>query len=305
MPKVVNIPRKVLQEFYWNRKLGTYQVAAILDCSQALIMKKMKQFNMARRTVQESHALTKPKYRRHNFSGGLTEKAYLIGFRLGDLYVSKTHPNSPTIRISTNTTKKAQLNLVWKLFSRYGHVRQVGPDSRGATSIRCHVNTSFDFLVKKNDNIEPWIMLRRNCYFAFLAGYIDAEGTFCIAGDTGILSIKSQDKNILRLLQAKLLEFGILSKPPAVLRVAGVDRRGVKTNKAIWGFTVYRKGSLLRLTKFLKPYLKHTDKRVGMHRVEMNVLRRNRLYGDREDRRWYRTYPMYSYALKLNHGRAL
>src|SRR3989338_10966007 len=102
--------------------MSAYEIARMFCCSQGLIMKRLREYSINTRTIQEAKSLTKPRYKRTNFRGNFEQKAYLIGFRLGDLYVSKTHPNSPTIRIGTNTTKEEQLQLIEKLFSHYGHV---------------------------------------------------------------------------------------------------------------------------------------------------------------------------------------
>ena len=198
MPKMIQIPRKTLLELYIKQKLSSYQIAKKLNCSQALIMKKFKIYKINTRTIQQGKALTKPIYERKNFTGTNEEKAYLIGFRLGDLYVHKTHPNSPTIRVSSNSTKSEQIDLIRKLFNPYGHVKAIGPDKKGATNIRCYLNSTFKFLVTKYLKIPPWILKSKKYSVAFLAGYIDAEGTFAISNrNQPLFSIKSQDKGVM------------------------------------------------------------------------------------------------------------
>lgn len=254
-------------------------------------MKKLKGYGIPTRNVQEAHALTKPVYPRKNFSNDSIEKAYLIGFRLGDLYVSKTHPNSPTIRISTNSTIQAQLELVKKMFSPYGHVHISNADSRGAKNVRCFVNSSFGFLLSKRDAVEKWILEGKDTFFAFVAGYADAEGTFCICGGDGVFSIKTQDKNIVHTIWKYLNYHGILCKRPILGRKAGViDNRGVKNNRDVWQLTVYRKDSLLALIREAKPFLKHSEKVKEMNLVKKNVEERNIKFGNKKDNRWYKTY---------------
>jgi intein-encoded DNA endonuclease-like protein len=130
MPKLLEISKETLVDLYSKKLLSSYQIAKKLNCSQGVIMKKLKENNIYTRTIQQGKALTKPKYKRVDFSGNLEEKAYLIGFRLGDLNISKTHPDSPTIRMTTNTTKVEQISLVRNLFSPYGHVKEIGPDKK-------------------------------------------------------------------------------------------------------------------------------------------------------------------------------
>lgn len=254
-------------------------------------MNRLREYGIPTRSIQEAKALVKPLYPRKNFSNNPLEKAYLTGFRLGDLYVSKTHPNSPTIRISTNTTKIAQLNLIKALFIPYGHVNISPRDKRGARYIRCFVNNSFSFLLPKNDRIDKWILKNKCTFFAFTAGYADAEGTFCMCGGDGIFSVKSQDKGIIHTLWKCFNRYGILCKPPFLGRKNGtVDKRGVKNNKDVWQLTVYRKDSLLSLIEELKSFLKHSQKIKEMTLVKENIEKRNKKFGNRKDNRWYKTY---------------
>ncbi|MBI2068683.1 MAG: hypothetical protein HYT67_01075 [Candidatus Yanofskybacteria bacterium] len=291
MPKVVRISRPDLKKLYLKEFRGSYEIAKILNCSPSLIRKRLEEFGIKSRTVQEAKALTRPRYPRTDFSGDLIEKAYLIGFRLGDLYAVKTHPNSPTIRVGTNSTKEDQLLLVEGLFSKYGHVKRNGRDKNGAIHVRAFVNNSFNFLVPKEDKIDSWILKNKDYFIAFLAGYADAEGTFCICGGDGVFSIKSQDKNTLFSIWKTLNRLGILCKKPSLFRVAGfIDYRGIKNNKDAYIFTIYRKDSLLKLIDLLKPYLKHGKRIKDMLLVEQNINNRNIKYNFKKDNRWLKTY---------------
>lgn len=289
MPKILKTDKSELNKLYSVKKLGSYEIARLLHCSQSLIMKRLREYGIKTRGIQEAKALTKPRFIRNDFSGDMTEKAYLIGFRLGDLHVLKTHPNSPTIQVRTNSTKEEQLLLFEKLFSQYGYVKRSPKDTSGATSIRTYLNDSFDFLLKKEDGIEDWI--RDRYIVPFLAGYADAEGTFCICGGDGVFSIKSQDKSILFTLCEELNRTGVLCKSPTLFRAAGsVDYRGVKCNKNAYIFTIYRKDSLLKLVELIRPFLKHGKRVKDMLLVKQNIDDRNKKYNFKEDRRWHKTY---------------
>lgn len=285
------LDKKTLENLYITKRLDSYAIAKILKCSPSHIRDNLREFSIKTRSVQEAKSLMKPRYKRTNFNGSANEKSYLIGFRLGDLHISKTHPNSPTIRASCNTTKKDQLDLISKLFSGYGYVSKYPRDKNGAIAIRCFINNSFDFLLKKEDKIDEWILRNKSCFMSFLAGYADAEATFCICGGDGVFSLKTQDKNILWQIYERLNRLGILCKAPGMFRPAGyVDKRGIKNNKDAWILTIYRKDSLLKLIKFLDPELKHKKRRLDMEKVKKNIIRRNILYNNMPDRRWLQTY---------------
>ena len=291
MPIRLLIPQKTLENLYLSRKMSSFQIAVHLGCGQSTVMKYLRAHSIPLRSIQEAKALTPPKYPRRDFSGDKKEMAYMIGFRIGDLHISKSHPNSPTIRVSCNTTKIEQLRLVRKLFSPYGHVVEYPKDKNGAISIRCFVNNSFDFLLNKEDLVASWISENKKLLISFIAGYIDAEGCFSITGRDGIFCIRTQDKGILHVVYSGFINMGILCKPPALSRKAGtVDYKGIRSNKDVWLLTVYRKASLLKLATLLRPLLKHHNRRNDMFKVERSVRRRNELYGNMKDRRWLITY---------------
>ncbi len=267
-------------KLYVKDKRSSFQIAAQLGCSQSSVMNYLRAHHISRRSIQEGKALTKPLYPRKDFSRDKSEMAYLIGFRLGDLHISKTHPNSPTIRISCNSTKTEQLRLIRKLFSTYGHVAEYPKDKSGAISIRAFVNNSFSFMLEKQDTVPVWISENRKYILSFMAGYIDAEGCFSIAGRNGVFCIRTQDKGILEWVYLEFQGLNVICKPPLLSRIAGsVDYRGIRSNKDVWLLTVNRKESLLRLIKILRPLLRHSKRLADTFRVERNVVKRNKLYG--------------------------
>lgn len=288
----IKTSKTTLRKLYQNQKMSAREIAEKLRCGQTTIINRLKQYDIPIRTTQEVHTLAAQiSYRRIDFNGSLEEKAYLIGFRLGDLYVSRTNQYSSIIRVNTNSTKLEQIQLVEQLFSPYGYIWKGKPDQYKAVTIRCFLNQSFIFLLNKKDLIEPWILKNKNYFAAFLAGYADAEGTFCLCGGNAVFSIKSQDKNILRQIRNKLVELGILLRPPQMTRKAGTkDIRGVKNNKNVWAIFIYRKDALLRLTDLISPYLKHIKRRKNMGVVIKNILWREQKYNRHQRSKWDKLY---------------
>jgi hypothetical protein len=258
VPKIIQISKEALLNLYTKEFLSSYQIAKKLGCSQALVMKKLKIYDIHTRTIQQGKALTKPIYERKDFSGTSEEKAYLIGFRLGDLYVGKTHPDSPTIRVSSNSTKSVQIDLIRELFSPYGHVKEIGPDKKGATNIRAYLNNTFNFLVPKYPNIPTWILKSKKYSASFFAGYVDAEGTFAISNrNQPLFSIKSQDKGILSDIHKYILpKIGVKTRLQFV-RAKDSVMLGIKSNKDVFGIFVYNRKDLLSILTALLPHLKH------------------------------------------------
>lgn len=274
----IDISKEQLKDLYLKQKLSSPKIAKKFKCSASYIRKKLREFNIPIRSYSESHLLcNQPKYERRDFSGNLQEKAYLIGFRVGDLYVERT--SSRSLLVSTNSTRKEQISLFKKIFSRYGHITTGKPDKNGAVSVRTYLNNSFSFLLEGKQSIDEWIVNNNEVFAEYLAGYIDAEGTFCICGGSGVFSIKSQDEEIIRKIYSKLINLEILLRPPQVSREEGaVDKRGVASNKDVYYIAVHRKKSLLKLIDLIGSLLKHAKRKKDMRIVRNNILKRNKKY---------------------------
>ncbi len=291
--KVV-VPKKELREFYLKEKLSSPKISKKFGCSPGLIRNRLREYKIPIRSIQEALPLSNiPKYPRYNFSGDLEEKAYLIGFRLGDLHAYQVR--SRTINVSMSSSKKAQLKLFRNLFLKYGHIWQGWtkvPDGGWEITMNCYLDNTSKLIIEKKDLIEHWILKNKKYFAAFLAGYSDAEGSFCIYNKRdGVFNIRSQDKNILHQIRTKLITLGILLRPPKIARKKGTrDIRDTISNEDIWGLWVYRKDALLKLIDLLHPYSKHADKRRNMEIVKNNVLERNEMYNNQQDRRYYKLY---------------
>lgn len=183
----INIPKELLKQLYCEQKLSSKVIARQLSCNATTICNYLRRYDLSIRDPKEAHRLQvftkfpgRILYLKQDFNGGSPLKAYLVGFRLGDLYVTKVSQGlyCKTIQINCRTTPPVQLELFRKLFSGYGHIYECKPDKHGALSLVCYVNRSFDFLLPKQDSVETWIQADPECSAAFAAGYIDAEGSF-------------------------------------------------------------------------------------------------------------------------------
>lgn len=288
----INIPKTNLKNFYLKEKKSSIKIAEKFNCSAGFIRKKLKEYKIPIRPYKEALAISnKSPYPKNDFSGNLEEKAYLLGFSKGDLWVYSASELSSSVFIQTNSTKYEFIQLVECLFSPYGRVWKSNPAKNGAVCIRCALNRTFNFLLGEKDIIDAWILGNLKFFAAFLAGYIDAEGTLCLCKGNGVFSIRSQDKNILHQIYAKLLKLEIFLRPPQIVRRKGTkDIRGTISNRDIWAIFIHRKDAILKLIKLVNFYLKHPQKIEGTGIVKNNILERNRKYNNRQDRRWYKLY---------------
>jgi len=293
----INIPKKELKKLYLEKKLSSVDIAKKFKCNPGLIRSRLREYKLPARSHYEAHLLcNQPHYERRDFSGDLKEKAYLIGFRKGDLYATQARPR--TIVVSMSSSKFAQIRLFKNLFLKYGHIwegRRIWKSKFGTyyreVVVQCYLNNTFEFLVEKKDLIEPWILRNKNYFTAFLSGHTDAEGTFCLCGGDAVFSIRSQDKNILHQAREKLIKLGILLRPPQIVRKKGTkDVRGTISNENIWGIFMHRKNAILKLIGLVNPYLKHADKRKRMKILTNNILGRDKKYNRHQRSKWDKLY---------------
>jgi len=274
----IDIPKQELKKLYLNDKLSTIKIAQLYSCNDETVRNRLHKFSIPIRSKFEASRI----YPVYDFTGTIEEKSYLVGFRIGDLWVGLIREGSRTICVRCSSTKWEQMILIKNLFSSYGHTKINDRDKRDAFKIRCHLNMSFDFLLDKKDEIPNWIYRNNKCFIAFLAGYFDAEGYMGVRKDeTSALSIASYDKNILYQIYKKLNELEIRCLAPVLTREKGYNKDdfGIR-NGDRWMIGVYRKKSLLCLLGMMGVHLKHPKNIRTMRAVIKNINARNKKFGN-------------------------
>lgn len=247
---IIKIPisKEELYHLYHVEKWPLSKIAKKFSCCVSPIFKRMKEYGILSRTMSEATTI----YPKQNFSGDLTEKAYLIGFRLGDLNVYKDHFQ---VCVQSNTTKIEQVELLTQLFESYSKV-YVKHYKNGVFNQQVRLNGSFEFLLPKNDLIEEWILMNDQYFIAFLAGYTDAEGNIQRYKNRLRFRIRTYDKNLLYLAHIKLGEMGIHS-------IHRLESHAGKNNqnKDCWSLSVNKQEDIIKLAKLMLPFMKHAKRR--------------------------------------------
>ncbi|MEK7397022.1 MAG: LAGLIDADG family homing endonuclease [Candidatus Poribacteria bacterium] len=282
----LDIPKDRLRFLYTKEKKTSFQIAREYSCSNSTILNRLKEYQIKIRDISEAHI----KYPKQNFRGDLIEKAYLVGFRLGDLFVKKYEKNGKIISVECGSAILDQIVLIKNLFKKYGYVRITKRDAAKVIRIQCALNDSFSFLLEKKDMIRPWILRNNRCFFSFFAGYLDAEGDLGIhSNNCAYLRVGTYDRNILSQIQSKLSDKGInakltLDRPKgSKVNLSKYQlhlNKAYKTNQDFWRLAVYKKRDLLKLLDWLSPFLKHQRMKDGLIRVRKNIKYRNRKYGN-------------------------
>lgn len=270
----VNITKNQLEQLYLKQKLSTWRIEKKLNIPRSTIHRKLKEFSVPTRDISDSHII----YQKKNFSGNLLEKAYLIGFRIGDLGVRKQGPNSKTIVVATGSTIKEQIALVNRLFESYGHI-WIKEAKYHKINIYVILNQSFDFLLSKE--FPAWVETDKSLFFAFLAGFSDAEGTISIFDKRAYYSLGNYDGNLLKLIYCNLNRFGInCKKPTRDNRKGKLNSQGYPYRSNYWSLHVHKKQDLLRLLQELKHYIKHKNKLQSLNSAIVNIQNRNKIFGE-------------------------
>jgi predicted DNA-binding protein YlxM (UPF0122 family) len=267
--KLVKVSRRELKKLYLNDQLSCSEIANRLDCGEAAVFQKLRKFKIKTRSLSEA-GIT---YSKKEFLGDNKLKAYMIGFRLGDLNV-KTKTGE-TILVKSNTTKREQLDLIKDIYGKYGHFK--ASQGKSDYCIWCNLGKSFSFLLPKEDKIEDWILNEDIYFLSFLAGYTDAEGNFGVYSKQARFRIGSYDKNILRQIANKLNLFEINAK----FNLEGKAVVGQR-NKDFYRVSINDKNSLLKFINLIKADIRHHKRYKDMILCENNILERNKKYMRRE-----------------------
>lgn len=273
----VNFTKSQLKKWYEVDRLSTWEIQKRFGYSRGTINRKLKEFKIASRSISLSHI----RFKRVDFDGDILEKAYLIGFRIGDLNVTKKGNQSETIIVKCASTKPGQLQLFKTLFSKYGHVLQGRPTKERKINIQANLNLSFSFLLDKSSESYKWVFDQRKTFFAFLAGFSDAEGCFSISRNKAFFSLGNYDVDLLKKLRTYLIKFGIQTPKLYVSYRKGVlGSDGYISNGDYYSLVCHRKRYLLKLIGNLQPHLQHPDKIMAIKNVAANIINRNKIYGN-------------------------
>ena len=271
-----DITKEMLEDFYINKKLSTWQIERIYKYSRGTVYRKLKEYNIETRNIAESHIL----YPRFNFSGDKIEKAYIIGFAMGDLRVRKCGSKSETIKVGCASTKNDQIKLISKVFDRYGKVWISKPGKRGIVNMECSLNNSFGFLLKKRTLPDNWILKNKKCFASFIAGFSDAEGCLSISKGKGYYSLGNYNKSLLRRIRYFLMMNNIICSKLHESKTKGRLCFGKYFhNQNYWQFCITRKQSLLYFFGLIGIHLRHKAKIKAMKIVKKNIYTRNKKFG--------------------------
>lgn len=266
----IKIPKETLQELYWKKKLSASQIGERFGTNHRRILKKMRKAGIPSRTLSEA---TTKKFKKP-FTGDLSERAYLLGLRTGDFYAKQQHLS---VRMQTTSTHPAQVELLRKSVKKYGETKTYYSRNKAREDewfIYADLDKSFEFLLKKPDEIPQWILENKYYFYSFLCGYSDCEASFSLIKShinavRFIFRITAGDKKVLEQIKSTLESYGY---NPRFYFKSASGFRGTfgEFNLDMYHFIMYRKSETLRLIKNLLPHSKHNEKIDKMKYIQEN-----------------------------------
>ncbi|MFH1769154.1 MAG: LAGLIDADG family homing endonuclease [Parcubacteria group bacterium] len=251
--KKISINSGVLEDLYLRRNLSPYKIAGILNCSFTTISNRLREYSIP----LKSPSFARMRYAKYDFDEDLVNKAYIIGFRIGDLNVYKPTENSETIIVRCHTTQYEQVEVMKSLFESFGHV-QISCNKQHF-HVNCYLNGSFDFLLDSVDDMLGWIK-KRSHSLAFIAGYVDAEANLIINQGKARFKIDAYDKEVLQWISNWLSENNIENKLGKIYKRGQILKWRKPFRKDLWRLNINHGSSIERFLLASLPYLKHSKR---------------------------------------------
>ncbi|MDA4128282.1 MAG: helix-turn-helix domain-containing protein [Thaumarchaeota archaeon] len=271
------ITPELLDYLYWNKKLSASLIGELLGFSPGYVTTLMQKDGIQMRTISEAGM----KYPKHSFNGNLSTKAYLLGFRVGDLNGGLY---GYQVRVATSTTHPAMWRLLNMLFGKSGRVGRSAAFNNGGYEwcLYCYLDSSFDFLLDKPGRIDESLLADDQLFLSFLAGYFDAEGSlriYPVDSDAAYsLRINSEDEVIMRQIVSKLRSMRYHADFSLGARKNLKAKK--RLNKNVWSFGMFRKAEILELITKLPL---HHDEKTRMKSLMLNFA----------DAPWQRVGPQF------------
>lgn len=237
LTKPIRLSKGNFEYLYYKRRLSLDKIAKIIHCSESGLERRFNNYSMVSRGNKNRAC----KYKKHDFSGNLIEKAY----------------TTPYIRKAKRGTTEI-VCLVNRSFDFLLPNKDEIPKW-----ILNKVTHFFSFLAGYSD--------AEGCF------YLKKPSKYRKIKSSG-LEIQTQQKNIIWSLWRNMEKYGINSPKPRVsVRAGQLRSNGVRNNKDMWRINVNQKESLWKLIHFLRRYIKHENKIKMLAKITNNIIDRNTL----------------------------
>ena len=293
LSKRKHIPIGELTDLYTKQKLSLKKLSKKYNSSKATLHKVLREKGIIIRSHDEAVRLTNLKHKRKAFDGNNEKRYYLTGFVEGDVTAFRRSKN--TIRAITNTTHNTFIQLFETLFKKYGKVRTYPMKNKTFKNymwcVSIDLDNSFSFLLLENRKkaIRSLKKSDPKTFFAFLAGFIDAEGSLLIKKIRDniqyCLRIGNEDETLLKLIKLKLLDMNfnpLLYKMSSKGDSRISNKVVISYNNDYFSLELFRKSDVSSLLNMLP--LRHPEKIIKKKLIMKTI--------DRNFTRWSQIKPL-------------
>ena len=251
----------LILDLYRTQGKTLKEISALLEISKSTAREHiMRQVQLRPRSA--------PRYSRYPFTGGDSDRTYLLGYRAGDVNAFQDSTLTVTARVST--THQAMLEMFHQSFSHYGHCVVV-PRKVFLTGydwqIKAYLDNSFRFIIPRPLNPPSEL----GSLYSFTAGFSDSDGCWSASkrrGPTGFNFDITSSNHVLLIGLASALEkedyhpHMYLSQKKGTVKLAKgpEESRWITLTKDVWRLIMSRKDEVKRLAHQLLPYSRHQEK---------------------------------------------
>ena len=272
--------RAMMERLHWTEELSLNAIANLIDGRTSGDLSHLVQdLEVKTRPFEESRLksiMENRKYERRSFDGTDEDKAYILGLRYGDLYAYR--PFGDAVGVSTSTTHPGMYQLFEALFGPYGPVyrypRYKKDNGSYEWNIQATLDSSFSFLLQPLDETLKWVEKSEALTFAFLSGFLDAEGSIVITKDQDdrvvlFVDYSNSDKGLLEWVKRQIQSRGFYCS----LRINKRENYRTKKwdiihRKDYWQLSSYGMDRIQKLIEKLAP--RHSEK-VRRKEIAMTV----------------------------------
>lgn len=259
--------RQVLGELHNRKRLSLLQISRIVGKSYTKIWGICRALEIRTRSVAEADqnsAELRSKHRRTSFGGTKEEKAYMLGFRNGDL--TAWQASGTAVMVTSTTTHRAFASLFRELFEKYGHIYQYPmheKDKGYKWKVAVRLDNSFKFLVKTPMETIQWAASNERLFVNWLAGMIDSDGYIHISGNYAYTRVRlvlyNTNELLLHAIRRILDGLGYHSNGPYRKSEKGkTTPHGITYTKDMWVLALQRTKEAQKLLEYLP--LRHSEK---------------------------------------------
>ncbi len=259
--------KTVIDGLHNGKKLSLLQISKEVGRSYMAIWGLCRALEIRTRSVAEAQsnsAESRSKHKRRPFGGTEEDRAYMLGFKNGDLTAWQV--SGTAVMVTSTTTHPAFAELFRELFREYGHVYEYPMYEEGKGykwKLAVRLDNSFRFLLKPAVEAVQELSAERSTYLSWLAGLVDSDGNIYVSGGRGSprirVGIYNSDVPLLKSIITESRKIQYDFDGPYLLKEKGtVTPFGIRYTRDLWHIDVQQTWSAQRL--LLELPIRHAEK---------------------------------------------